>query len=257
MAPGALLEPDQQCPEPVEPGQGALHHPAPGGMPAPVRGWRGFPPLSDVGHLPPGADGGRGRRAAVPRIGAQVLAVVGLGNGPRTDEPVQGGHGEADVMPIGSADAHRQRDSTGVDQEAALGALCFPEPWGGGPRPPGPAARSRGRCRCAATARRSLRARRPRRAPGATGRRTPRPASTPGSICGWNWHSHTPLWAQPSIGSPSGGRRQWPRTPGGAPRGAGRPPASAGTLGSGPDAVGGSAAPLVPRVRPTRSMIGG
>ena len=256
MAGPQLLEAHEQLAKPIQPGVRALHDPAASpapGMPLPTQG---FPPLRHMGNVAPLDHRRPGGRAGVALIRAEVVRGGGARPRPGHDHPRQGGDQQAHVVAVRPADDYRQRDSTGVHEETALGALFFPGPSGWTRRPLGRGALSRGpRPRSA----------RPRRCPPArhippglsarAGRRPPA-VSSRGSTCGWNSGSRSALWAGPSTGTLSAGRTRCPRRPGGDPAVSAPHRGAVCTGGLSGDSAGGSEALPSPTMRPRQSMIG-
>ena len=77
VAPGPLLEPDQQLSEPVEPGERPFHHPAAGRVPAGLGGDSVFAAGPDMRHVPGGSDGVLGPLAEIPLVRTEMDAVGG------------------------------------------------------------------------------------------------------------------------------------------------------------------------------------
>jgi len=96
--------------------------------------------LRDVRQVAARADRGIGGLPAVPLVGTEVLAAARAGDGTGDDDGVERGHEEDGIMPVGAAHDEGQRDSTRVDEEAALGPFFFPGPSGSAPRLPTPGA---------------------------------------------------------------------------------------------------------------------
>ncbi len=130
VAAGGFFKPDEQFAEAVEPRERPLDDPATRWMasPSPRRGQ--LPALPHMRHIGPHLNGGRSGVSTVPLIGAEMLTLVGSRPGPRAHQMIEGRDEEPHVMPVRPADAYRQRGSTGVDQETALGTLFPPDPWG-------------------------------------------------------------------------------------------------------------------------------
>ena len=104
------------------------------------------------------------------------------------------------IVHLCPAGDYRQRDSISVDQQAALGPIFFPDPWGSAPQilvlmEPLPWPRLR-----FATPKLPPPSRRTPPTPFATGGRKRLCVSNPGSTCGSSWHSQTVLPEEPSTG---------------------------------------------------------
>jgi len=95
-----LLEAYEQFPEPIQPGERALDHPAPGPGPRMRPPRDPFTPLGDMGPIPAVADCSPGGLAGVPLICTQVVRGRRAGH----DHPIEGGRQEADIMPIRPGD---------------------------------------------------------------------------------------------------------------------------------------------------------
>jgi len=252
VADAQLLKAHQQLPEPIQPGKGALDHPA--ARPT-LRMWPaggGRASLGYMGAIPALEHRGPGGLPRIPLIRTQVVPARRAGH----DHSVQRRRQEAHVMPIRPADDYRQRDSTGVHEETAFRALFFPDPSGWDRRPLGPGGLSRGPHRRFATPRRCPPTHHIPPSPVARAGRRPRRASRRGSICGWNWHSRTVPSAAPSTGTPSARRTRCPRRRAAAPGASARPRACADTAAPSDVSAAGSAVRPWPTARRTRSMIG-
>jgi hypothetical protein len=159
-------------------------------------------------------------------------------------------------MPVRPADDYRQRDSTGVHEEAALRALFFPDPSGWRRRPLGPRGLSPKRHRRFAMPRQCLPGPRIPPSPAARAGRRPRRVSRPGSICGWNWGCQTGPWAGLFTGSRSARYTRCPQRRAGSPAVSARPRVCADTVAPWAVSGAGSAGRLWPTGHRTRSRIG-
>ena len=252
MTDAQLLEAYEEFPEPIQPGERALYHPAPGPAPRMLVAQGSLASRGHMGPIPAVDHRGPGGLATVPLIRTQVVLRRRAGH----DYPVEGGRQEADIMAVRPADDYRQRDSTGVHEQAALRAFFSPDPSDWPRRPLGPGALSRGRHRRSATPRQCLPAHHIPPGLAARAGRRPRRASRRGNICGWNWGSRTGPWVAPSTGSLCGAHTRCPRRPAGDPRASGRPRACAGTVApSGVSGAGSTARPW-PTTRRIQSRIG-
>lgn len=117
---------------------GPLDHPAPGPPVGVLAAGRGsHPPLRNVREVPAAAHCVVCRLACVPLVRAEVLAPVGPRLWAGTDDLIERGLEQRHIMPLSPAHDEGQRDSIRVDEEAALGALFFPDPLGSARRLPG------------------------------------------------------------------------------------------------------------------------
>lgn len=195
------------------------------------------PAMADVDHPPPGLllwialldigffaaiDGMRNvtlcfdddqfDAAAVPGVGTQVLAAT-VGRDLTLDhDGVEHLLQPLAVIDLRPGHDERQGDATAVQQQEALAAFDFRDPWNSGRLLPGPRAPSSWRRPRAAIARR----RPPCRRIPPTRLSTPIQRSRPLPIreiaCGWRWHCQNAPWAVPSIGNPCAAHTRSPRT---------------------------------------------
>jgi len=104
------------------------------GMPAPRRSIHAA--LGNVGQVAQGAHGLIRRLPRVALIRTEVLAQLRRRR-PGDDDLGERGDKEGGIMALGPAHDEGERDSTPVDEEAALGALFSPGPSDSGRRLPG------------------------------------------------------------------------------------------------------------------------
>ena len=133
VADAQLLEADQQLPEPIQPGEGALDHPPPGATLRMASARRRSASLGHMGPIPALDHRAPGGLPGVALIRTQVVSDRWAPH----DQAVQRGHQEPHIMPVRPADDYRQRDSTAVHEDAALRAFFSPDPSGWPRRPLG------------------------------------------------------------------------------------------------------------------------
>jgi len=120
-----LLIPDEELPEPIEPGMGRLHHPA-----SVFRGTSASALLScDPWCIASCADLLANGFAVIPLIRIQEpLPFVRKGN----DDGIEHGSKLTDVMSVRPGNDQRQRDATAVHQKVPLAPLFSPDLWDSG-----------------------------------------------------------------------------------------------------------------------------
>jgi len=166
--------------------------------------------LLDVRAIVPRGHTLLGRFALVARVAAQMLRLPFARLRPLADHRVQRLVQQFHVMRVGSADDDRQRDSTRVDQQAALAPIFFPGPWDWLPRTVLPAGPCPSRRRSTASARRCLPSRRTRPGPSARALRRSLPCASAENARGWSCPRQTrPV--PPSTDSRSATHRRWLR----------------------------------------------
>ena len=124
---------------------------------------------------------------------------------------LQGGLEKFDIMHVGSAGDQRQRDPTGVHQQAAFASIFSPDPWGSDPRIAVPTALCAWLRRCFASARQCPPSRRTRPILPATNGEKNRPYASAESAHEPRWRCRTHR-ARPSIGSPYAIHKRWRKT---------------------------------------------
>ena len=117
---------------------GSLHNPAPGSIPGVAfLGARLLAALANMGKIVAFPHGFCGGFAGIALVRAKMFR---LRWGTIQYDSIQSRLQKFHVMALRPAHDYRQRDSTGVHQQAALGPFFSPGPWGWVRPPPAPTA---------------------------------------------------------------------------------------------------------------------
>jgi hypothetical protein len=130
IAVGQFLIPHQELAEPIKPGVGGFHDPAP------VPGWAPWFALlpANPREIPMRGKDRLGWFPLIAPVGIQKGVLVRQGENQGIQDRLQ----LADIVPVGSGYDQRQRGATPVDQHMALAPIFFPGLSGWVRRPLGP-----------------------------------------------------------------------------------------------------------------------